>query len=79
MWIVVQEGVYRHNILGLYDSLGGAEDRAREASMTFSGGFSRNGEDDGYHTYEVMSLPINESIDDATPVSYFQKGTRFER
>ena len=75
MWIVVEEAVYRHRILGVFDSQTGAEDRARAVSME-GGRYGTPG--DGHHDYVVGHLPLNESVDDFTHVCSFNKGVRTE-
>lgn len=47
MYIVTKEGVYRHEILGLYKSEHQARQRAVECSQT---------ESDGYHDFTVSKI-----------------------
>jgi hypothetical protein len=68
IYVVTVEGVYRHAILGVYDSLELAEARAKEGA---------NSETDGYHSFAVGSAEMNAPIKDVVEIcSYGKKGGR---
>ncbi len=58
LYLVVQEGVYRHDIRGVYTSAARAETAARRAA--------REDEDD-YHQYCVYNTTANEYVTDVGP------------
>lgn len=63
VFIVVEEGVYRHRILGVYNEFRAAVIRALVVSD----------QGDGYHTCEVCSCCVDVAIDDVTPIGHFAK------
>jgi hypothetical protein len=68
IYVVTVEGVYRHAILGVYDSLEFAEARAKEGAQS---------EKDGYHSFTVGSAEMNSPIKDVVEIcSYGKKGGR---
>jgi hypothetical protein len=67
IYVVTVEGVYRHAILGVYDSLELAEARAKEGA---------DGEKDGYHSFAVGSAELNAPIIDVTEICSYGTKTR---
>jgi hypothetical protein len=68
IYVVTVEGVYRHAILGVYDSLELAEARARDGARL---------EKDGYHSFAVGSAEMNAPIRDVAEIcSYGKRGGR---
>ena len=63
VYIVTEEGVYRHSILGIYTRAGAAEHRAEEAAAS----------SDGYHEYDVMAADEDADIADVDPLVSYQK------
>jgi hypothetical protein len=69
VYLVIQEGIYRHDIRGVFSSLEAARERARQCAA----------EDcDDYHAYVVSSMRLDEGAEDSSePIaSYAQKGGR---
>ncbi len=56
--LVVQEGVYRHDICGVYSSAELAEEAAQRAA--------REDEDD-YHSYEIYETALDQYVNDVYP------------
>lgn len=65
LYIVQQCGIYRHEILGVYDTLSAAKERAS--------GFIAKEEHDGYHTVSISAVPLNEPTVDATYLGEYRK------
>lgn len=63
VYLVTEEAVYRHRILGIYNSKGKAEDRASSFAET----------QDGHHIYCVWHATLNEAMDDPVRVCTFQR------
>ena len=62
VYIVIQNGVYRHKVGGAYTNVEDAEDRAKElASIS-----------DGYHFYSVEELQLDVSCDDCEEVCTYK-------
>lgn len=59
IYTVYMQGVYRHQILGVFDTLENARKRA------FLGAI---GEEDGYHDFVVAVCSLNEHLDDLKPL-----------
>jgi hypothetical protein len=55
MFIITREGVYRHEILGLYTDYTTACEVADECARS---------DKDTYHTYVVSGIVVNQKIDD---------------
>ena len=55
MFVVVVQGVYRHEILGVFDEYSLAVKAAQDAAYE---------EKDGYHTFEVLSGILNQAVED---------------
>ena len=53
IYIVVQEGVYRHGIFGVYTERDDAIALAKELAET---------DNDGYHTYEVIPFELDKRV-----------------
>lgn len=56
VYIVVQMGVYRHDIRGVYSTAGRAESAAKRAAREDS---------DSYHEYEVWETVLDDYVCDA--------------
>lgn len=67
IFIVTREGVYRHEILGIFDKRYEAELKADEISQA---------ESDDYHEIVVSAGPLRLIIEDTEPVSRFRKGVK---
>ncbi len=70
IYVVTREGVYRHEILGIFDKRHLAELAADEISQS---------EGDDYHYITVNEAPINQKIEDVDPVVHFQYGKKPEK
>ena len=57
LYVVTKEGVYRHEILGIYTEIKMAQKRVEEVEKL----------EDGYHSIEIGTCNINESIEDIEP------------
>ena len=55
VYTVYKQGVYRHEILGVFDTLENARKRAFVAAL---------GENDGYHDFMVAQSNLNDYVDD---------------
>ena len=64
LYVVSREGVYRHEILGIYRTQVMAEARAKEVAMH---------EPDGWHDIQVSTATLDRDFSDVTRVSYFNK------
>jgi hypothetical protein len=62
VYIVIAQGIYRHDILGVYRSQREAEDRARLIA----------GHADGWHEYVVFEAEIGADIEDAKRICAYQ-------
>lgn len=70
VYIVTEEGLYRHHILGVYTRPGAAEHRAKAAAAA----------SDGYHQYDVTIADEDADIADVdTLVSYQKVAGRVKR
>lgn len=79
MWVVFEQGVNRHRIVALCDSLGGAEDRAAEESVKMvpkRDNYQPYCPGDGYHDYVVGTLPVNELVNDCVVICWYNKGVK---
>jgi hypothetical protein len=63
IYLVAEQGVYRHRILGVYDTQEQAEARALEVAS----------KEDGYHSYGVWKAAMNTGFDDPALVCEYQK------
>ena len=63
IFIVIKEGVYRHEIKGVYGSLSAAEARAGCLSA-----------DDDYHSFEVYEA-VEGNCEDVEHISWFRQGS----
>ena len=63
LYIVTEEGMYRHSILGIYTRPGAAEHRAEEAAER----------SDGYHEYDVGMADEDADIEDIVTLVSYQK------
>jgi hypothetical protein len=63
IYVVTEEGVYRHRILGVFDSQQAAEDRAVMFCAT----------QDDYHDYQVSSCELNAPITDVQKICTYQR------
>lgn len=61
IYTVYKQGVYRHEILGVFDTLENARKRAFLAAL---------GEKDGYHNFAVAQSQLNEHVDDLKDLYY---------
>jgi hypothetical protein len=69
LYIVTEEGVYRHRIMGVYLLQQAAEVRAHKVCS----------EEDGYHTYLVSKVECDEAVEDIEPICYYtRKRTCYE-
>ena len=65
LFLIFRQGVYRHDLLGVYTDPDDAENVAMEAIKL---------EGDDYHTIEVLSADLNTKLnDDAELLYFFQK------
>ncbi len=64
IYIVIQEGIYRHDVKGIFTSLEQAKSRAVECG--------EDQEDDGYHTYCVCPAEIDTPIDDVKTMAEYE-------
>lgn len=55
LYVVTKQGVYRHEVLGIFDTADAAAARALEASLA---------EEDGYHAFRVSMAQVNRPTDD---------------
>lgn len=62
VFIVTQEGKYRHNILGVYTEERSARKRALQCAKL---------EVDGYHDYQVSTAIINGPCDDVNHTGHY--------
>lgn len=64
IYLIIKQGVYRHEILGAYtvlqDAMENAEGHAKEERKH-----------DGYHDFHVESIPLNTAVEDCTLVGYY--------
>jgi hypothetical protein len=68
IYVVTEEGVYRHRILGVFDSQQAAEDRA----VMFAAA------QDDYHDYQVSSCELNAPITDVEKICVYRRPNRRE-
>lgn len=61
LYCIVQEGVYRHNIGGVFDT----QKKAEKAAISLV-----NGEADHYHDWLIMGFNLNEAVDDGDLLCY---------
>jgi hypothetical protein len=59
VYVITCEGVYRQEILGIYEDRASAIREARAAILL---------EKDGYHDIMVSSCDLNKIVEDATPI-----------
>jgi len=67
VYLVVQQGVYRHDIRGVYTSLDAAKVAAKRAAVE---------DQDSYHDYEVHETTLGEYVEDvrrSPSVPYYSK------
>ena len=64
MFILTIEGVYRHEVVGVYSHLPAAVDRAKERISE---------EHDDYHKIEIMECEVNVPIEDGKLVAIVQR------
>lgn len=65
LYIVTCEGVYRHEILGIFDNEESAWKEAEERA--------KNDVDD-YHNYDVSKCVLNNACEDVDRIGYTNKG-----
>lgn len=63
VYVVTEEGKYRHHILGVYTAPGAAHDRAVQAAA----------HSDGYHEYDVNSADEDADIEDVIALAGYKK------
>ena len=63
VYVVTEEGRYRHHILGVYTAAGFAHSRAELAAR----------KSDGYHEYDVCLADENADIEDVIALVGYQK------
>jgi hypothetical protein len=69
LYIVTREGVYRHEILGVYDTKEAAEKRAQ---------WGTDHDIDNYHGYRVGECELNEDLkDDVRDRPELKKGSKW--
>lgn len=66
LYTVTRQGVYRHEILGVYDEL----DKAKLGAYSAI----KDPECDGYHSYLVGEIGINTTVKDVKPLYEYSKG-----
>lgn len=71
IFTVTKEGVYRHEIVGIYDNLSVAQERAHSEA-------TKEGED-GYHEYWVCESYLNEDCKDVKQIMLYQGIFEWER
>jgi hypothetical protein len=64
LYIVTREGVYRHEILAIFNSQKDAEDLTKDLAEN---------DRDSYHDYHVSSILLNTRVEDATFLSSTRK------
>lgn len=69
VYTVTKEGVYRHEILGIYTGL----NQAMAAAESIAG----HVDEDGYHAYQVGESELNINCKDVTPLYLYQKSGRY--
>jgi len=65
IYIVFEEAVYRHEILGVYDNLEEAKTVGRE--------YISKQDHDGHHDVVIGELPLGKQVNDITILGYFRK------
>ena len=63
VYVVTEEGRYRHHILGVYTAPGAAHERAARAAA----------KSDGYHEYDVSSADEGADIEDVVVLVGYKK------
>ena len=66
MFVITKEGVYRHEIVGIYSHRPAAIERAKERIKD---------EGDDYHKFEVMECEVNAPIEDGKLIAIVQRHT----
>ena len=66
IYLVIQEGVYRHDVRGVYSTLEKATDAAEKAAAE---------DDDSYHEYVVCETELDTYVEDVDEVD----GLRFQQ
>ena len=64
LYVVTTEGVYRHGIVGVYDTLEKAKERAEECIQA---------ERDTYHNFSVGTIELNTAAEDVMEVGRVSK------
>lgn len=64
LYAVIKKGVYRHGIVGVYDTLGKAKERAEECIQV---------EHDTYHEFIVGAIELNTAAEDVMEVGRVSK------
>ena len=65
-YLVIEVGVYRHRIMGIYDSFADAISRALAVTH----------EEDSHHRYDVHRILLNTPVDDVQEIGGFSKLSR---
>ena len=64
LYVVIKKGVYRHSIVGVYDTLEKAKERAEECIQA---------ERDTYHDFSVGAIELNTATEDVMVVGRVSK------
>ena len=65
LYVLVQEAVYRHDILGVFDN----EIQAIKAAKV-----ANERESDGYHDIQVLEYDLNKVVEDGLLIGYVHRG-----
>lgn len=71
VYLVIKQGVYRHEIRGVFSTLEGASEVARAVSL-LPGPGRHDSDNDGYHSFWVGETELGKVVDDVkdTGVSF---------
>lgn len=70
MYIVTREGVYRHEVLGLYVDIPAAKEAACKETDKEN--------EDGYHRYLISEIEVGVDCEDAKALYYYQKSKEYD-
>lgn len=62
LFLVTRDGVYRHEVLGVYSSREAAVERAKQSSN-----------DDGYHEYTVSKTRLDVPVEDVIDIESWRR------
>lgn len=64
LYAVTRQGVYRHEVLGIFNTKDLAINRAKEVCA---------GEEDDYHNFHVYQFTLNQDVDDGLLVAFISR------